>query len=431
MAARPISSAVTAADVPAVDPIFTQRRLEAVAASDLLDSEREDQFDGLTRLAALLVNAPLAFVTIVDDRRSFWKSTFGIPADGPRQNTIDESFCQYVVRSGRELVVGDAAVDKRTRQNPSVEGMGVLAWAGFPLVAPDGDVLGSFCVVDTRTRDWTARDLDILKTLAAAASREVALRFALKRERQARIDAEAVIQTLQESLLPPLLPTVRGLDLAARFRAAGTGIELVGDFYDMFETRGSRWGFLVGDICGKGLQAAKAAALARHTVNAAAMQHSDPAGVMELLNQTFLSRHDPDHSFLTAVYGTLERCGNAWSVQLACAGHAPPIVRRADGSAAPVDVHGSLIGIMPSLEMRTARLTLHPGDTIVLYTDGVSEARHDNELFGDTAICALLGGAGPEVDADGLARLIEDAALQFCGGTPTDDIAVLVLRVPA
>lgn len=99
-------------------------------------------------MAATIVGAPFAFATIVDDARSFWKSCFGIPDGAPRQNTVEESFCQYVVHSKAELIVDDAASDPRTRGNPSVDAMGVRAWAGFPLVAPDGEVLGS---------SWTPR----------------------------------------------------------------------------------------------------------------------------------------------------------------------------------------------------------------------------------------------------------------------------------
>ncbi|MGD0475903.1 MAG: hypothetical protein ABSB70_22160 [Candidatus Velthaea sp.] len=111
-------------------------------------------------------------------------------------------------------------------------------------------------------------DLEVLRTLSDAASREIALRAAIESERRARLHAEAVTQTLQASLLPPALPAVPGLDVAARFRPAGTGVELVGDFYDLFKVRGDRWAFMVGDICGKGLEAAKAASLARNVSRA-------------------------------------------------------------------------------------------------------------------------------------------------------------------
>src|SRR4051812_8198319 len=152
----------------------------------LLDTGPEEPFDRLARTAASVLDAPLAFVTVVDERRSFWKSCIGVDAPDPedRQNPVEESFCQYLVGSRAELLVGDAAADPRTRDNPSVEKMGVRAWAGFPLWSPDGQVLGSFCVVDTEPRRWTARDAEVLRTLAAAASGEVALRGAVEDARR-------------------------------------------------------------------------------------------------------------------------------------------------------------------------------------------------------------------------------------------------------
>ena len=152
-------------------------RLAAVRATDLLDAEAGESFDRLTALARRLTGAPLAFLTVVDDQRSYWLSRQGLPADGPVQNTVDESFCQYVL-AGEPLIVADVTAHDRTRENPSVEGMGVRAWAGFPVHTPGGQVLGSFCVVDTEVHEWTPDDVAVLRDLAAIASREVALRAA-------------------------------------------------------------------------------------------------------------------------------------------------------------------------------------------------------------------------------------------------------------
>jgi serine phosphatase RsbU (regulator of sigma subunit) len=155
-------------------------RLEAVRATGLLDTPADEAFDRLTRLAAVLLRVPYAFVTLVDDRRSFWKSCYGIESTDPadRQNTLEESFCQYVVASGEELIVSDTAQDPRTAGNPSIESMGVAAWAGFPLFSTSGHVLGTFCAVDTVAREWTEHDVFVLQTLSSAAAGELALREA-------------------------------------------------------------------------------------------------------------------------------------------------------------------------------------------------------------------------------------------------------------
>ncbi len=151
-------------------------RLRAVRSTGLLDTAPDEAFDGLARLAASLLDAPFAFVTLVDDRRSFWKSRIGIEDPSLVQNDVEESFCQYVVNSGQALIVDDVRLNPLTSNNPSIAKMGVAAWAGYPLESPDGHVLGSFCVLDVRAREWTQRDAEVLRVLSLAASREVSLR---------------------------------------------------------------------------------------------------------------------------------------------------------------------------------------------------------------------------------------------------------------
>jgi serine phosphatase RsbU (regulator of sigma subunit)/anti-sigma regulatory factor (Ser/Thr protein kinase) len=183
---------VTVAPVP--DPaglpgVLDPERLASVRRSGLLDPEvgraATAAFERLAALAARLLDAPLAFVTVVDETRSYWRACIGVAGD-TRQNPVEESFCQYVVADRAPFLVGDAAEHPRTRDNPSVEAMGVRAWAGAPLHAPDGHVLGSFCVVDTRPRSWTDEDADLLQVLAEAASGQVALLQAVDHERAAR-----------------------------------------------------------------------------------------------------------------------------------------------------------------------------------------------------------------------------------------------------
>ena len=187
MPARPAADRGPAAGREAAqDPA----RLAAVHATDLLDATAEESFDRLTRIAQRITGAPLAFMTVVDEARSFWLSSQGLPEGSPRQNTVEESFCQYVL-GGEALTLDDVTADERTAANPSIEGMGVRAWAGFPVRTPDGQVLGSFCVVDTTVHPWRAEDIQLLEELAAIASREVALRMATLEAESARALAAA------------------------------------------------------------------------------------------------------------------------------------------------------------------------------------------------------------------------------------------------
>ncbi|MEO6126463.1 MAG: SpoIIE family protein phosphatase [Ilumatobacteraceae bacterium] len=174
-------SAVAFGPDDAIRPVLRPTRLAAVRATGLLDTNAEPAFDRITDLARTLLTTPFAFVTIVDDTRSFWKSCVGVVATDPadRQNSVGDSFCQYVVDSDEPLFVGDARLDAVTCNNPSIVTMGVRAWAGYPLRSIAGEVLGTFCVVDTATRVWTDGELETLGALAVAAESEIRLRTLL------------------------------------------------------------------------------------------------------------------------------------------------------------------------------------------------------------------------------------------------------------
>ncbi len=154
------------------------RRLEAVTLSGLLDTVPETGFDRIASLASRLLSTPFGFITVVDDRRSFWKASVGLePGAGRvRQNPVGESFCQYVIGTDEAFLVDDATQDERTSSNPSIESMGVRAWAGVPLRSESGLVLGTVCVVDTVPRRWSSSDAQILHELADIAADEIRAR---------------------------------------------------------------------------------------------------------------------------------------------------------------------------------------------------------------------------------------------------------------
>jgi serine phosphatase RsbU (regulator of sigma subunit) len=430
--------------IPALPPetaaaVLHPRRLQAVAATGLLDTPAEDAFDRYSRLASTLLGTPLAFVTVVDDQRSFWKSCIGVDATdlADRQNTVQESFCQYVVSSREPLVVHDAAGDPRTRGNPSVQSMGVAAWAGWPVWSPDGEVLGTFCVVDTSPRTWTARDEQVLETLSRAVAGEIALRasrdeaHATSRDlREANVALTDLARTLQESLLPPRLPDAPGMDLAARYVPGRGGTRVIGDFYDVFSLGRGRWGAVIGDVCGHGVEAAKTTSLARHTVRTAALSERSPSRVLATLNQVLLARGDDDQRFLTAAYVVLARdAGKGFTATIACAGHPAPLIRRADGRVAAVPAAGALLGVLPDVEVETVVEHLAGGDSLVLFTDGLTEQPDTaGRQWGEAALRAAVHGSGPHAAA--IADSVMGGMVAHCGGEPPrDDAAVLVVRI--
>ncbi len=406
------------------DAVLAPARLAAARRSGLLDTPPDEAFDRLARLAATLLGTPLAFVTVVDETRSFWKSCIGVDLAGPedQENPVEESFCQYVVDARAEVIVDDATTDPRTRDNPSVATMGVRAWAGFPLLSPDGEVLGSFCVVDVVERSWTERDREVLRVLALAASGEVALR-------EAASDARELAATLQASLLPAFLPDVPGLEVAAFHRAGGTGIQVVGDFYDVFQAGTELWTAVVGDVCGKGVSAATVTALARYTIRAAAMTTDAPERILTTLNRALVDQQPEGGTFLTAVLVRLALGADGARATVCSGGHVPALVRRLDGSVEAIGCPGTLLGAFEEVQLRDTETLLAPGDTLVLYTDGITEARGGHERFGEGRLREVLGGVA--ASAEEVAARIDAAVTDFTAGSRSDDMAVLVLRVPA
>ena len=174
--------------------MFDPVRLHAVRGTGLLDAATQDAWQGLTALAARLLHAPMAFLTLVDDERSFWLSTEGVDRSLATQNPVEESFCQYVIADRAPLVIDDATADARVCNNPSVTGMGVRAWAGFPVMDTQGQALGSFCVMDVVPRVWSEQDVSTLEVLAQAASAQIAVVSALRSEQAARDDLHATRQ---------------------------------------------------------------------------------------------------------------------------------------------------------------------------------------------------------------------------------------------
>ena len=217
-------------DSRSVPAVLHPSRLAAVRATELLDTPAEDAFDRLSGLARTLLNAPFAFVTIVDETRSFWKSCLGVDAVDlvDRQNPVEESFCQYVINTDRPLIVNDARLNPMTSSNPSIEKMGVLAWAGFPVRSIAGDVLGTFCVVDTVTREWTDDEVTTLEALAGAVEGEIRLRTLLER-RSAEIDATQREMLFRERLVS-LAEGLAGADTTTAVAAviAELGVQVFG-----------------------------------------------------------------------------------------------------------------------------------------------------------------------------------------------------------
>jgi PAS domain S-box-containing protein len=261
----------------------------------------------------------------------------------------------------------------------------------------------------------------------------VELAHLLEAERDARVRAEEaerrasrLAETLQQSLLPPQLPELPHLDVAATYRAGGEGVDVGGDFYDVFELADGAWGLAVGDVCGKGAEAAAVTALARHTIRTAAHYERLPSRVLGRLNEALVERNG-SMSFCTVAYAVVEPRPGAARVRLALGGHPRPLLVRAAGGVEPFGQPGTMLGADRDVRVQDAEADLEEGDALVLYTDGVIECKTPDGRLGFEQLTALLGRAEAS-DAPGVMRAVLDATVAAPGHTSSDDVAVLVLR---
>ncbi|OPC78029.1 histidine kinase [Embleya scabrispora] len=256
--------------------------------------------------------------------------------------------------------------------------------------------------------------------------------------RQAEADRERLadaLAVLQQSLVPSSLPTVPGLAAAAHYHTAAPDL-LGGDFYDLFPLGGGRWAFFMGDVCGKGPQAASVTSLTRYTLRAAALHTSEPAAVLATLNAVLHERYaaGTDPRYCTVVFGVVEPStdGGPAGVHLASGGHPPALVMRADGRAEFLPTPGGLlVGVFPDAGFGSAHTTLAPGDTLVLYTDGLTEARTGatrENLFGEDALLTFAAEHAPATAPSIIAALT--GLLESFREGLDDDTALLALGVP-
>jgi serine phosphatase RsbU (regulator of sigma subunit) len=443
MAGCPVdySGGVRADGLPAVlsDPV----RLASLASTGQVGTAPEPVFDDLARLASSVTGCGLAAITFVGEYRTYWKSVPSIPYGGSEawQNPVGDDFCYFPIGLNGPFIVEDAVNDPRTAGHPAIGPWGVGAWAGFPIVTTDKQPVGSMCVIDPSPRKWTPGELETLTTLARAVSNEVNLRVALHATRAALATSEesltrarGLARGLQESLLPPLLRPAPGVDAAARYLPATHGGESVtGDFYDLFPARGPYWTAVMGDVCGKGTEAAKVTALARYTLRADARDHLSPAEVLTRLNAAMLAQHAP--LFLTAVQATFRLIPTGLAGRLCLAGHPPALIRRADGQVQQAGITGHLLGFTEAVNLADARFRLFPGDLLLLYTDGAIEARpapgsgEPQPMFDDQALARTLAETRG-MDAADTTEYIAKALASRHGGWASDDTALLALRIP-
>jgi sigma-B regulation protein RsbU (phosphoserine phosphatase) len=328
-----------------------------------------------------------------------------------------------------DLLTAGGRIYHETHYAPMLQMHGTAREIALDVVCADGrrlpvlvnsvlerDPSGTPTVVRTAVFDATQR---------RAYERELLL--TKQRAEESEVHARGLAQTLQQSFIPPTHPRIPGLQVAAAYRPAGDGTEIGGDFYDVFEIAPDDWCVVIGDVCGKGVGAALVASLARYTVRAAAVRQSEPSAALATLNEVLL--HHETERFCTLNVLRLRHESEHWTATVSSGGHPLPFLIRPPAAPVTFGQPGPLVGVLDWPRFSNTTVKLEPGDLIVVYTDGVTEARDQNgDLYGDDRLVASL--AAGRLSAPALVEGLLDEVMQFQSQQPRDDIAVVVIAVP-
>jgi PAS domain S-box-containing protein len=325
-----------------------------------------------------------------------------------------------VIRTRRPLLVPDIG-ESPPGLLQAFSGSPIGSYVGAPLVARSR-VLGCLSLA-LASRGGPRYGPDDL-----ALAQDLAQRVALALDRARLFEAQRhIAMTLQASLLPPGLPDIPGVEIAARYRPASATSEVGGDFYDVFGVGDGAWALAIGDISGKGVEAASLTALARYTVRAAAREHRQPREILLQLNEAVMDER-PSSRFLTIAFGRLRWRASGLRLTVACGGHPPPLLLRAAGTVERAGRPGTLIGFLPGPDLPEKVNELKVGDVALFFTDGLTDVRGPSGTFGEERLVALLQQC-QGLGAEEIASTLQDSVVAFQAGEPRDDLAMLVLRV--
>src|SRR4051812_41386123 len=333
-----------------------------------------------------------------------------------------------VIRSGSTEVVTEVTDEMLVAAAVDAEHLEIIRGLGLrgSIVAPlraRGRILGAITFVAAESdRKFTRDDVDLVEELARRAGLSVD---------NARLYTErsAIAHTLQAELLPSRLPSIPGVRVAVRYRAAGELNEVGGDFYDVFERGDGSWAFVIGDGSGKGAEAAAATALARHTARTAALQAASTSELLATLNAAVLLQR-AGSEFCTVCLAGLSVADDRSEgrLTLALGGHPPAIVLRGSGEVELLGEPGTLLGVFADPRVHEVETRLLPGDVVLLYTDGVTEAGSPLDEIGEEGLAALVSGM-PGMSPEEIVDAVEQAAVTAQAGKPRDDIALVAFSV--
>ncbi len=390
-----------------------ERRLSFLAeASPLLDASLDlrSTLDSLTHLSVpFLGDASLVY----EVRRDAVHQLAAAASDPEIESLVRELPSAYAARTADPLV--------RVAQSGNAEIVNGFGPAKAAMIVPlkaRGTIVGVVVFASLGSnRRYGPSELAVAEDLAHRAA------LALDNARLYQ-NLGAVAQALQVGLLPQQLPLLAGVDLAARYRPAGDGSLIGGDFYDVLPRADGIVDLVIGDVTGKGARAAGLTAQVRHTLRTAARYEDSPSRVLDVVNRTLIAERTDTGRYCTVAMCRLELNGSTRAT-ICCAGHPLPMVMRGQGTIEHVGRPGSVLGWVPDPKLLDVDFELDPGQALVLFTDGVTEARTTGDAYGLGGLEELLRAAVGE-DAAAIAARVDRAAAH--AGERRDDVAVLVAR---
>jgi sigma-B regulation protein RsbU (phosphoserine phosphatase) len=343
-----------------------------------------------------------------------------------RESMLGTPFADLLTKGGR--------IHYETHFGPMLLASGILGGIAVDLVASDGRRIPVLVTASVKLDD-DANPVLIRVIASDASDRRSYERELLEERRRAEDErgrAVSLAETLQYSLLPPSLSPPSGLDAAALYHSPSAG-DVGGDFYDLFPLSQDRHGFFLGDVCGKGVAAATLTSLTRYTLRAAAVNDDHPVGVLHTLDSVLKQDTYAEHGwFCTVLFGVISRHATGFDIEVASGGHPPPLLLAGDGTAGYVPTEGGqAVGLFAEPTFSSAKISLAAGDTLVLYTDGFTEARigTGRERFDDDGALLRFAETQSPCSAMQVVAAMKEL-IERLGAGVEDDAAVLALGVP-
>lgn len=368
--------------------------------------------------ATKAIGAESGVVLLKEDEHLELKYTHGLPPNliGRQFDESRAIAIKRVLASKRASVFNDTFNDDRI--DPDViKALNIRSMCVAPLVVKE-EAIGSLCFFyHSKPTIWRNEQVDFARQLSASLALSVANANLFAAEQN-------IADTLQEALLA-VAETIDGVEFGHLYKSATETIRVGGDFYDIFETPGGKVAIVIGDVSGKGLGAAGLTSIVKNSLKAFSYHETSPSAILSKTNDVVVKASDPS-TFVTLFLGLLDT--STGSLSYCGAGHPPALLRKESGVIEPLNSLSTAIGIFPQIDFTDRSVFIAPNDILVLYTDGVTDARTNQTFFGDDRLINFISNAASDTAAT-LPNSIFENILDFTGETLLDDVAMLAVSL--